>query len=98
MPLNLIISCVNLKRGRESQSRPISNLGLRDQSQGVESLNLFYLTEVWEGGELQSHLSWVWEYEIRGGGVDCKQSCLSEIEIQVRRFLVRKSFRKWNLQ
>ena len=28
-----------------------------------------------------------------GGGVDCKPSCMSEIEIQVRIFLARKSFR-----
>ena len=28
-----------------------------------------------------------------GGGVECKPSCMSEIEIQVRIFLARKSFR-----
>ena len=31
--------------------------------------------------------------ELGGGGVDCNPSCMSEIEIQVRIFLARKSFR-----
>ena len=54
--------------------------GLDIKSQAVESLNLIYQLGEEGGGKDQSHLSWTWEYGIRG------ISCLSEIEIQVKRF------------